>query len=172
MELDKISYGESKRFEGLSQSPEKIPHSGQGEGELARGWETIAGEIERRDKVLGEELVAPQVPLSMGFPRQEYWSRLSFPSPRDLSDPGIEPESPALVGRLFTTVPSRKLSSRSPSDKPRFVFWDSFQMSLLPGSLLWMAQFGLASSSLFFLPAIFFAVMEVCIWWGKFRLRK
>jgi len=30
-----------------------------------------------------------------GFPRQKYWSRLPFPSPRDLSDPGIEPASPA-----------------------------------------------------------------------------
>ena len=38
----------------------------------------------------------PQSPLSMGFPRQEYWSGLPFPSPGDLPDPGIEPESPAL----------------------------------------------------------------------------
>ena len=36
-----------------------------------------------------------QAPLSMGFPRQEYWSGLPFPSPRDLPDPGIEPKSPA-----------------------------------------------------------------------------
>ena len=35
--------------------------------------------------------VAPQAPLSMGVFRQEYWSGLSFPSPGDLSDPGIEP---------------------------------------------------------------------------------
>ena len=35
--------------------------------------------------------VARQAPLSMGFPRQEYWSRLPFPSPVDLLDPGIEP---------------------------------------------------------------------------------
>jgi len=41
----------------------------------------------------------------MGFPRQEYWSGLPFPSPRDLSDPGIELASPALAGRLFTTEP-------------------------------------------------------------------
>ena len=34
-------------------------------------------------------------PLSMGFSRQEYWSGLPFPSPGKLSDPGIEPESPA-----------------------------------------------------------------------------
>ena len=32
----------------------------------------------------------------MGFPRQEYWSRLPFPSSEDLSDPGIKPGSPAM----------------------------------------------------------------------------
>ena len=37
-----------------------------------------------------------QVPPSMGFSRQEYWSGLPFPSPGDLPDPGIEPRSPAL----------------------------------------------------------------------------
>ena len=50
--------------------------------------------------------VACQVPLSMGFPRQEYWSTLPFPPPRDLPNPGIETVplgSPALAGRLFTT---------------------------------------------------------------------
>ena len=41
----------------------------------------------------------------MGFPRQEYWRGLPFPSPEDLPDPGIEPMSPALGGRLFTTEP-------------------------------------------------------------------
>ena len=40
--------------------------------------------------------VARQAPLSMGFSRQEYWSRLPFPPPRDLPDPGTEPGSPAL----------------------------------------------------------------------------
>ena len=40
--------------------------------------------------------VARQAPLSMGFPRQEYWSGWPFPSPGDLPNPGIEPESPAL----------------------------------------------------------------------------
>ena len=34
---------------------------------------------------------AHQAPLPMGFPRQEYWSGLSFPSPGDLPDPGIKP---------------------------------------------------------------------------------
>ena len=39
---------------------------------------------------------AHQAPLAMGFPRQEYWSGLPFPSPRDLPDLGIKPMSPAL----------------------------------------------------------------------------
>ena len=41
-------------------------------------------------------IVACQIPMSMGFPRQEYWSGLPFPSPGDLWDPGIKPRSPAL----------------------------------------------------------------------------
>ena len=50
--------------------------------------------------------VAHQGSLSMGFSRQEYWSGLSCPPPRDLPDPGIKPASlmsPALAGRFFTT---------------------------------------------------------------------
>ena len=39
--------------------------------------------------------VAYRAPPSMGFSRQEYWSELPFPSPRDLPGPGIEPRSPA-----------------------------------------------------------------------------
>ena len=39
---------------------------------------------------------AHQAPLSMGLSKQEYWSRLPFPCPGDLPDPGIEPSSPAL----------------------------------------------------------------------------
>ena len=37
-----------------------------------------------------------QIPLSMEFPRQEYWSGLPFPPPGDLPDPRIKPGSPAL----------------------------------------------------------------------------
>ena len=57
--------------------------------------------------------VARQAPLSVGFPRQKYRSRLPFPSPGDLPDPGIKPTSlvsPALAGGFFTTVPSGKES--------------------------------------------------------------
>ena len=52
--------------------------------------------------------VACQAPLSMGFPRQEYWSGFPFPSLGDLPDPGIEPASPALAGRFFTAGPPGK----------------------------------------------------------------
>ena len=48
--------------------------------------------------------VAHKTPLSVGFPRK-YWSGLPFPTPEDLSDPGIEPVSlgsHALAGRFFT----------------------------------------------------------------------
>ena len=49
---------------------------------------------------------APQAPLSMGFSRQEYWSRLLRSPPGDRPHPGIKPgfaAYPALAGRFFTT---------------------------------------------------------------------
>ena len=49
-----------------------------------------------------------QAPLSMEFSRQEYWCGLSFPSPGDLPDPGIEPESPALQADSLPTEPQEK----------------------------------------------------------------
>ena len=47
--------------------------------------------------------VAHKAPLSMGFPRQEYWSGLPSPFPGNLPNPGIEPASPASASRFFTT---------------------------------------------------------------------
>ena len=52
--------------------------------------------------------VACQAPLSIGFPRQEYWSGLLFPSPADLCDPEIRHVSPALADGSFPTEPPRK----------------------------------------------------------------
>ena len=46
-----------------------------------------------------------QAPLSMGFPRQEYWSGLPFPSPGVLLDPGIELRSPALQADALPSEP-------------------------------------------------------------------
>ena len=59
---------------------------------------------------LTEWTVALQAPLSMGFPRQEYWSGLPFYSPRDLPDLGIKPRSPALAGGFFTAEQPGKSS--------------------------------------------------------------
>ena len=44
----------------------------------------------------------------MRFSRQEYWSGLPFPSPKDLSDPGIEPGSPALQADALPSEPPGK----------------------------------------------------------------
>ena len=56
--------------------------------------------------------VAHQAPLFMDFSRQEYWSGLPFPSPRDLPLPGIKPAtlvSPALAGGFCTTASPGKI---------------------------------------------------------------
>ena len=52
--------------------------------------------------------VALQAPLSMGFPKQEYWSGLPFPSPGDLPDPGIESGPPELQ---VDSLPNEPLGS-------------------------------------------------------------
>ena len=53
--------------------------------------------------------VACQASLSIGFPRQEYWSGLPFLHPGDLSHPGFESISSALAGGSFTTEPPEKV---------------------------------------------------------------
>ena len=66
--------------------------------------------------------VALHAPLSMEFSRQEHWSGWPFPSPGNLSYPGIKtmsPVSPALAGGLFTTAtPGKPLHPASLSSKP------------------------------------------------------
>jgi len=54
--------------------------------------------------------VVSQVPLSMGFSRQECWSGLPFASPGDLPNPGIEPRSPALQADSLLPEPPGKLT--------------------------------------------------------------
>ena len=46
--------------------------------------------------------------MSMGFSRQDYWSGLPFPSPRDVPDPGTVPRSPALQADSLPTEKQRK----------------------------------------------------------------
>ena len=61
-------------------------------------------------QVVSDSFVTPgtmarKAPLSTGFPRQEYWSGLTFPSPEDLPDPGIVPGSPALWTNALLSEP-------------------------------------------------------------------
>ena len=61
-----------------------------------------------------------QAPQSMEFSRQEYWSGVPLPSPGDLSNPGIEPGSPALQGDALPSEPPEKSNmkeARNPIDK-------------------------------------------------------
>ena len=51
---------------------------------------------------------AYQAPQFMESSKQEYWSGLPFPSPRDLPDPGIKPMSPALQADTLPSEPPRK----------------------------------------------------------------
>ena len=92
--------------------------------------------------------IACQSPLSMGFPRQEYWSRLPFPSPRDLSDPGIEPGSPALQAdslptelRLGESLKMRQFNPMSDSEIIASIyFFLSTTFSILILDLVLVAQ--------------------------------
>jgi len=88
--------------------------------------------------------VALQAPLSMGFSRQEYWSGLPFPSPEDLTNPGIEPTSfmsPALTGSFFTTSATWTTAQNSISiEKERNKYYD-FSLSL-PYNLLSTPPYG------------------------------
>ena len=53
---------------------------------------------------------SPQVPLSMEFSSQEYWSGFPCPSPGDLPDPGIKPRSPTLQESSLPSETSGKQS--------------------------------------------------------------
>ena len=66
------------------------------------------------------QTVTRQALPSMRFPRQQYWSGLSFPPPGDLPDSGVKPmslESSALGGGFFTTEPSGKQKAQHWQDK-------------------------------------------------------
>ena len=62
-----------------------------------------------------------QVPLSMEFPKQEYWSGLPFPSPRYLSDPGIKPQSPELDYLPLSHQGNPKIIYRESENEHKFV---------------------------------------------------
>ena len=65
--------------------------------------------------------MAYQVPLSMGFSRQEYWRELPFASPGDFPNPGIEPGSPAWQADDLPSEPPGKSSTLLSSFSTRFI---------------------------------------------------
>ena len=73
--------------------------------------------------------VAHQAPLSVKFSSQEYWSGLPFPSPRDLPNPGIEPQPPALLAdSLLPELPGKTLGFPGSSDGK--VYYNTFLMDV------------------------------------------
>ena len=64
--------------------------------------------------------LAHQVPLSIGFSKQEYWSESPFSSPGDLPQLRFKPTSPALADRVLTTVPPMKTRFKTVSIKNAF----------------------------------------------------
>ena len=61
----------------------------------------FSGSVVTNSLPLYRWIVVYQAPLLMGFPKKIYWSVLPFLSPGDLSDPGIEPLSPAWIRQFF-----------------------------------------------------------------------
>ena len=68
-------------------------------------WLKVKGKVSHSvvsDSFVTPWTVAHQAPLTMGFSRQEYWSRWPFPSPGDLPDPGNWTQVSCIAGRVFT----------------------------------------------------------------------
>ena len=81
---------------------------GEGESEVAQSCPTLCDPMD----------YSPPGFSSMEFSRQECWSRLPFPSPGDLPDPGIEPRSPALQTDALASEPSGKSSCYTQCQQP------------------------------------------------------
>ena len=83
---------------------------------LDGGWQLVDSKSREETEVAQPFLtlfmtlwvIAHQVPLSMGFPKQEYWNGLPLPSPGDLPNPGIELGSPALQADSLQSEPPGK----------------------------------------------------------------
>ena len=92
----------------------------------------------------------PGSSLSMGFSRQEYWSRLSCPPLGDLPDPGIEPtplRSPSLADRFFTTeLPGEHVSEVSGPIIREFHDWSEEQLSFTGPSVFYLQPSTLLAS--------------------------
>ena len=118
--------------------------------------------------------VACQVPLFMGFSRQEHWSGLPFPPPGNLPDPGIKPSSPALAGRFFTTAAPEKPTNTSTCNQKELLqvyylccfFFFSLMFPFFPLSFLPFIP--LSSIIIFFSPSLlpcFFISPFLLLWY-------
>ena len=117
--------------------PWRHTHSGGMTDSLSRVWLSATSQT-----------VAQQAPLSMACSRQEYWSGLSFPSPEDLPDPGIEPGSPALQADCL------------PSDRPdRHKLKHQKSMAISPRAVWGGVPWWFTCSA----PA---HLRELCLWGG------
>ena len=67
-----------------------------------------------------------QAPLSMAFSTQEYWNELSFPSPGDLPNPGIEPQSLASPALKVNSLPLSHMGLHEHGTKLRIIDFESF----------------------------------------------
>ena len=92
--------------------------------------------------------VAYQAPLPMGFSRQEYWSRVQFPSPGDLPNPGIEPGFPALQtdadwrkGILNTAIPYSGIHCSHKKKQGTSIYSSPWRMEWLPTPLFLPGEF-------------------------------
>ena len=95
--------------------------------------------------------VTHQAPPSMGFFRQEYWSGLPFPSPGDLSDPGIKPRSPALQADALGKINVKTALSflfQPPAGLLQGAVWGGVSRCLY--------RISMVTSPVFLLSAIFF----------------
>ena len=95
--------------------------------------------------------VACQAPLSMGFSRQEHWSRLPFPSPGDLPDPGIEPGSPTLEAGALTSEPPGKPNMAKDTNN-----WQIYVMRIWVWFVLVFSMIGLVFFQIKYLGKYYF----------------
>ena len=82
--------------------------------------------------------IAHQGPLSMELHREEYWSGLSFPSPRDLPNPGMEPTSPAWPADSLPLSQTKRQSHRHMSVNQGLV--SKIQTSVMKRLLVFLSK--------------------------------
>ena len=112
-------------------------------------------------------IVAHQVLLSMGFPRQEYWSKLPFPSPGDLPDPGTNPQSPTSQADYLSLSHLGSLGEVARKHKILFI---SFGRGLLLNYSIWTESDTIVSTDGIF--TIFFGGVFILLLPGKSHGRR